>query len=499
MKEETEGIVMPIIHSVPRSGHTVIQLLSCVIGNGHTLTARGVFPALVVLFICGCSTFHSRPLSPSLSASSFEARRLEAPGLRDFIETNFHHKLNLWPPVKWDFEMLTLAALYYHPEMDVARAKWGVAEAGIMKAGGRPNPSAGFSIEHHSATPGGISPWTWGLILDVPVETAGKRGYRIAQAQHLSEAARLDIATAAWKVRSRVRSGLVGLYAARQREILLKRELAVRDNLTRILEQRFSAGMLALSVITDVRIARDKARLALNEAHEQKAEAIARFADSLGVTIRAIEGLDISFDFIDSIPQDFPAGEARREALLNRPDIMAGLAEYAASQSALQLEIAKQYPDIHLGPGYIWDQGDNRWSVGVSLSLPLLNRNQGPIAEARARREESAARFGALQARTINEIDRTIAGYRAALQTYKTAGMLLKEERRKLRILRSRVRPGEASRFTLAKAKLALISAEVSQFEALVRLQRALGAVEDSMQRPVGAQKGILLHRNQTR
>ena len=58
------------------------------------------------------------------------------------------------------------------------------------------------------------------------------------------------------------------------------------------------------------------------------------------------------------------------------------LADYAASQSALQLEIAKQYPDLHLGPGYELDQTDNKWSLGISLDLPILNHNQGPVAEA---------------------------------------------------------------------------------------------------------------------
>src|SRR6185369_4828346 len=77
-------------------------------------------------------------------------------------------------------------------------------------------------------------------------------------------------------------------------------------------------------------------------------------------------------------------------------------------------QIAKQYPDVHLSPGYQYDQGDNKWSLGITFELPLLNQNQGPIAEARARRLESAARFTELQARVIGEIDRASAAYRAA-------------------------------------------------------------------------------------
>jgi outer membrane protein TolC len=53
------------------------------------------------------------------------------------------------------------------------------------------------------------------------------------------------------------------------------------------------------------------------------------------------------------------------------------LQDYTASQAALQAEIAKQYPDLRLGPGYDWDQGDHKWLLlGISLTLPILNRNE---------------------------------------------------------------------------------------------------------------------------
>ena len=80
---------------------------------------------------------------------------------------------------------------------------------------------------------------------------------------------------------------------------------------------------------------------------------------------------------------------------------MGALADFAASQATLRLEIAKQYPDVRLSPGYQYDQGDNKWSLGLSVDLPVLNRNQGPIAEAKARRSEAAARFNAVQAKAL--------------------------------------------------------------------------------------------------
>ena len=38
-------------------------------------------------------------------------------------------------------------------------------------------------------------------------------------------------------------------------------------------------------------------------------------------------------------------------------------------EAALRLEIAKQYPDVHLNPGYQFDTGENKWALGVGLTL----------------------------------------------------------------------------------------------------------------------------------
>jgi cobalt-zinc-cadmium efflux system outer membrane protein len=441
--------------------------------------------ALFLLILAGCVSFQSKPIDPVKTLSGFEARTLDNPELKGFMEKNLQKEINPFPPKSWDFTMLTLVALYYYPGIDVARSQWFVARAGITSAGSRPNPNLGTLFQYNTTPPIGISPWTLGLNFDVPVETAGKRGYRIARAEALSEAARLQIFNVTWLARSRVRQSLVNFYAVRQREGLLKKQFEIQETYTRMLEQRFSSNMIALPAVTDARIARDRTRLALDEAKRQEAEAYGNLAESLGLPARSLSGVDFDFDFITDLPKDLPGEEARRQALLNRPDILSSLAEYSASQSALQLEIAKQYPDIHLGPGYTWDEGENKWFIGLSLNLPIFNRNSGPIAEAEARRQQAAAGFTELQAHVINEIDRTLAGYSAARNTFETARDLLDAERVRQKTLQFRLRPGEASRFTLVSAEVSFISAELSHLDALVKAQQARGLLEDALRRPL--------------
>lgn len=387
--------------------------------------------------------------------------------------------------------MLTLAAFYYHPDLDLARTQWEAAEAGVITAGGLPNPSVGFVPEFNANAASGISPWKLTPTFDIPIETAGKRGYRIDQAQHLSEAARLNIATAAWQVRSRLKAKLLDLYAANERASLLGKQQDDQEEIVKLLEQRLEAGEASQPDVTQARISLQQTRLALRDAQKQAADARVQVASALGLPTDALGGVDLSFATFKRIPtiNDLPPETVRREALFNRPDILRSLAEYAASQSALQLEIAKQYPDIHLGPGYSWDQGDNKWSFGISLTLPVLNQNQGPIAEAEANRKQAVARFAALQSGVIGEIDRSLIGYGGALQKLATADALIAEQKKQLQSVEELFKAGGSDRVALGGARLELDSIELSRLDTFVTVQQSLGLVEDSMQRPVETEK----------
>jgi len=443
---------------------------------------------VVVLAISyGCATFKPEPFSPSQTASAFEARTMDNQGLKKFLEKNLNHKITPWPRDSWDFDALTLVAFYYHPDLNVVRAKWGVAKAGIISAGGRPNPGAGFIPQYNANAVSGISPWILGFSLDIPIETAGKRGYRIAQAQYLSEAARLNIASVAWQVRSQLRTNLLNLYRAEQTKTLVQKQQKVQEEIVSLLEQRLSFGEASQPDVTMAHISLVQTRLSLREAQKQRAEAQAQVANALGLPVDALNNIHISFDFIEQIPltKDIPLKDVRHQALLSRSDILGALSEYAASESALQLEIAKQYPDIHIGPGYEYDQGDNKWSLGFSISLPILNRNQGPIAEAEARRKEAETRFIALQSRIIGEIDRAFAGYCSALQKLETADSLQSAKEKQLQSIQTMFNAGETDRLSFLSSQSELYSIALLQLDALANAQQSLSLLEDAVQRPL--------------
>jgi len=451
-----------------------------------------VFAGLFVLLQAGCAHYQPKPISADQAVATFEQRTLSDAGLKAYVERNGHHELASLPLSSWDFPNLTLAAFYFHPDLDLARAKWAVAKGGEISAGERPNPTVSVAPGYNTTTPT-PSPWFVTATLDVPIETAGKRGYRIAQANQLSEAARMNIASAAWQVRSRVRRSLLEFHVARETEVLLQKQQATQAEIVRLLLAQFDAGAVSAFEVTQARIALDNSRLALRDAEKQSGEARAQLASSVGLPVSALEGVLLSFAGLTQEPPELPPAEVRRQALLNRADILGALAEYAASEAALRLQIAKQYPDVHFNPGYEFDQGDNKWSLGLSLTLPMLNQNQGAIAEAEARRSEAAAQFIAVQARVIGDVERAVAAYRAALAKTATADALLANSKKQEQTAKAMIEAGEISKLALSATQLELNQNALARLDALVKAQQALGQMEDALQSPVGVSESLWL------
>lgn len=432
----------------------------------------------------GCVHYEPRPIAPTRVAAVLSARSLNDEGLHAFItqaETARDRAVPGWPLATWDLDALALAADYFQPDLGVARAQWNVAQAALITAGERPNPTITTSGTYDTTTP---PPWIPAVSFDVPIETAGKRGHRVAQAQAQAESARWDLVNKVWQARAAVRSALLDLYRARQTAALLASQERAEAEQLRLLEGQLRAGALAETEVTPARIALDTTRLAEAQARTDEIRTLAALASAIGVPPRALQEVKLSFSALDAFPTTLSATEMRRAAVLNRADVRGALADYAASQAGLQLEIAKQYPDIHLGPGYELDQTDNKWTLGLSFDLPVFNHHQGPIAEAKARRKLAAAQFLAAQAKALSEVETAFATYEAARSQSTTAAALQRGLERRLASTRAMQRAGEVEPLAVAAAEVEYANGALQYLDAVVKAQEAFGALEAAVQSP---------------
>src|SRR5690348_6533693 len=444
---------------------------------GFLLCVVGVLP------FAGCAVqrYRAAPLVPAESASGFESRSLSDANLQAFVEKSLGQPASSWPPKAWDLQRLSVIGLYFSPEVQAARARLEEAEAAIVTAGARPNPI--FDL-----APGVPSPYLLTLDFAVPLETKGKRGYRLRSARSLDQAARFDLADTAWKVHSGVRKALLDHFLASRSLELLHSEEQIRTEQVRLLQERFIAGDIPRPELDLARIELSKTHLSIRAAEGQVAGTKATLAAAMGVSVAGLEGLELAWSDLDSPPgaQSFSAQEIRRDAVLDRLDIRRSLAQYAAAESDLQLEIAKQYPDVQIGPGYTYEERNSFFTLGLSITLPLFNRNQGPIAEAEAKRREAAATFLQKQAQVIGDSEKARAVYSAALNELAEADQSLRQlQDTQLRMTQLAVAVGEEDRLTLNGMQLESAAVARARLDALGRAQVALGDLEDAVQRPL--------------
>lgn len=444
------------------------------------------FILVAAALLAGCATYRPRPIAPKKTAADFDARSLTNDDLRAFLETNGVAVPG--PGDAWDLKALTLVAFYDQPALAEARAQLLAAQAAKITAGERPNPTVSVTPGYDGGIPGNFSPWLVPLSIDVPIETAGKRGQRVAVAEQVAEAARWDLVGTVWQVRSQLRAALLNLYAARETESLLAQQELAQSNVVHLLEGQRAAGSVSDYEVSQARTALAATQLARQDAAGKLTQARVELARALGVPSHALDAVRLSFAAVNDFPRRPARPRIRSEALLNRADVRSALASYAASQSDLQLEIANQYPDVHLGPGYAWNNGnagDNQWELGLSVTLPLLNHNEGPVAEAEARRSLAAAHFLTVQANAIADIDSAFAGYQAARRQMATAGTLLDDAQKQLDSVKAQAAAGETDPLAVATAEVEYATSAQSRLNAMIQAQQSLGLLEDAVQSPV--------------
>jgi outer membrane protein, heavy metal efflux system len=442
--------------------------------------------ASVATMLSGCAMqkYRAAPLAPVQTAESLQARSLDSPDLQQFVELATAPSDTPWPPPAWGLRDLTLAAFYYNPALQVARTRVAEADAAIITAGEKPNPTVSVDVGGETSPE---SPWLAGAGFSLPIETARKRAYRITEAQRVADVARWNLASTAWTVRAQVRSALVDYLAARRSLGLLQNEEHVLAEEVTLLEQRLAVGMIPRPEVDTARIQQSQTLLAIRAAQGRLVQTEAALAAAIGVPATALTKVRVVWPEFGELPSivSLTPSHIQEDAVLNRIDIRQALAQYSAAEAALQLEIARQYPDIDLGPSWAYEEGAHLFSLGAGAILPIRNRNQGPIAEATARRDEIAAHFLSVQSAGIASSDEALATYDSALKELAQARQLLQESRTREQAAQNALESGQSDRVTLNGTQLQTAVAGVAQFDAFYKAQQALGDLENAIQRPL--------------
>lgn len=441
--------------------------------------------ACLALGACSSVPYAPRPIDADASAAEYRARSAQADGLKAFAVANGYAGAD-WPPAQWGLKELTLAAWYFHADMRDARARAKVARAQQGAAGTRRSWFGRLKPERHSRAPAdGDSPWSLGLELEIPLVAPGRRAALAERNAFLASAAEIDVAQAAWEVRARVRDSHDELQASRSAIQTFDAQIEERKNIIAMVNRRVDVGILSARELGTERYLFAQ----LVNLRDQQLGAYQRaqgnLAAALGLPLDALTGVNLRPPAEAMPDTDLAADALRRQALRNRLDVHRKLLEFGAADAEVKQAVAAQNPEITLGPGYAWDQGDNIWSLALGLSLPPAAQAQAAIREALARRELAAEQFAATQIAAIQRAEGAGAQYQLARERIASAQLQMREQQeQEARVLRQ-FDAGAADRLQRVVARIDALTAHMQYQSVLADARQALAQLEDALQRPL--------------
>lgn len=338
--------------------------------------SRAIVLAHMAALVAGCESYRAAPFDPEAFGQAWRERGIHA-DTRPAPTSRSADGLTL---TLRDAQSL---ALRYNPTLRVARLKAGVTKATADHAGRWADPT--LSVDAERIVSGASDPWVVGGTVGLTLPISGRLEVerQRATADHAAQLIRL--ASDEWSLRQRLATLWTDRSLQLRRVEMLDALIARLDEINRVTERLAEAGQM-----TQV-----AARLFQVERASRAAEQLAARSRlrELTLELHAMIGLtpDAPLTFA-SDPLDRPIDAATPADLAERNfAIRIAAAEYDVAELALKREVRAQYPDLTISPGFGTDEGDEHALLGLSLPLPLWNRNQQGIAEARAQRDVSRA------------------------------------------------------------------------------------------------------------
>jgi cobalt-zinc-cadmium efflux system outer membrane protein len=354
--------------------------------------------------------------------------------------------------------------------VEAARLEVGVAEAERIGAGLRPRP--GLTVSAENLRLSGETPASrlheYGISVAQPIELGNRKALRMEVAERtvsVSEARLTEV------LRRQLFDVKRTYYESVLARVLLEIEQENRDNfegLVKFNTVRFEEGYIAEGDLLKVRLERTKFDFAVANAQLALRRAKIRLLELIGERDfeRAVR-LEIS-NRLQAPPVDLNLMQLKETALVNRPEIKVAEAELALAQSSIKLERSRAKGEVTPYGGYKRVGVDNTLLAGVTVPLPIGNRNQSGIARAEAEHKVAETSLSFVRNRTLAEVDAAYRAYETAREQVRAyeAGLLKQaDESREIQL--GAYQEGATELITLIEAQKTRTEVRASYYRAI--------------------------------
>ena len=435
------------------------------------------------LLLGACASYRPKPL-PAQTDLAAAVPRVEIDSDKLPRPQLFAHRFNAADGL--DMTEVAQLAVLNDPDLRAQRLKARVARAQVFSARLLPDPQLSLSGDHPTDSTAGLFD-AYGLGLDYDIKALVTRPAAIDQAKASARQVDLDILWQEWQVIQQARLLYVqSLVQARK----LGLQKAVRDlyaDRYRRSSKALSQGNLTADVTgTDL--------TALMDADSQ-VDQLARQLDKTRHDLNALLGLrpEVQITLSDlpqpALPDTMQVREALQLVARRRPDLLALQAGYASQEAAVRRAILAQFPSLSVGFNHAQDTSNvHTVGVGVSLSLPIFNRNRGEIAVQKATCEQLRAEYQLRLDRSIGQADELDAQAGLIARQQQRVQARLPDLERLVRQTREGYETSEVGALTylnmentLLNKRLELLDLEQALWETRIALDTVLAVPLDGM------------------
>ena len=299
-------------------------------------------------------------------------------------------------PTAWTFDEAITATLTADPVLHIGKTEIIQAKAELLASSQIPNPTLaieGGSIPFKREGAKMESDFTVQMGMPLDWFVFAKRAAEINSARWGVQQTQAEYADL---VRLRITETATAFYDVLEAKALLsisRQDLAILTRVEAVTQRAVEVGGIPSVELDRIRLELFKHRQELLEMEAELNIAKAKLWALLGRTDR-----DPNFDIQGSLDapltaKPYPIEEAFDLARQNRPDIRALRIQVHKAQADREVERRNAFPEVALSGGYVKEylEGgrESGWGIGLSMSVPLFDRNQGGRARAQAALSQS--------------------------------------------------------------------------------------------------------------
>ena len=259
---------------------------------------------------------------------------------------------------------------------------------------------------------------------------AGQRNKRVRLEKINKEMALYQFEEVLRTLRSELKEKFIALYFTRKSQSIYDREIESLAHLLEVLKEQNEKGNVSLL---------EKSRIeALLLSLRQERNDIANQVISLQGDMRLLLGISGNDTFepifdesvLNQIDMDSVPFSELTSLLYERPDLKLAQASVKASEADVRLQRSLAFPEVSVKGTY--DKAGNfindYWAIGLSVSLPIFNRNQGNIRAAKISVAQKAHKEEYARRQAENELFTSYARLEKAIQLYRSSNYGLEKD-----------------------------------------------------------------------